>query len=63
MINNETIVNDNTADDNVIETPRLEIFDSLDDIKSYLGKNKQINYLHGNDWVIYSWHSVLNPIS
>ena len=46
MINNETIVNDNMADDNVIETPRLEIFDSLDDIKSYLGKNKQINYLN-----------------
>ena len=36
MTNNETIVNGNMADDNIIQAPRLEIFDSLDDIKSYL---------------------------
>lgn len=62
MANNETIANGNMADDKIIQAPRLEIFDSLDDIKSYLGKNKQINYLNGNDWVIYSWHSFLNPV-
>lgn len=66
MTNNETIVNGNTADDNIIETPRLDIFDSLDDIEHLLEKNKQknnqLNYLIGNDWVIYSWHNTLNPI-
>lgn len=62
MINNETIVNGNTADDNIIEVPRLEIFDSLEDIKPLLEKNRYANYLNGNDWVIYSWHETLNPV-
>jgi hypothetical protein len=43
MINNETIVNGNTADNNIIQVPRLEIFDSLDDIEHVLEKNKQKN--------------------
>lgn len=62
MTNNETIVNGNTADNNIIQAPRLEIFDSLDDLEPYLEKNKQINYLNGNDWIIYSWHETLNPV-
>lgn len=66
MTNNETIVNCNTADDNIIESPRLEIFDSLDDIEHFLEKNKQknkqVNYLIGNDWVICSWSVKHNPV-
>lgn len=66
MANNETIVNGNTADDNIIEVPRLEIFDSLEDLEAFLEKNKQknkqVNYLNGNDWVLCSWHSTLNPV-
>lgn len=62
MINNETIVNGNTTDDEIIEVPRLEIFDSLKTFEHYVAKNKQINYLNSNDWVIYSWHSFLNPV-
>lgn len=62
MTNNETMANGNMADDNVIEVPRLEIFDSLDDIEPSLEINKLMNYLNGNDWVIYSWHRTLNPV-
>lgn len=62
MTNNETIVNGNTTDDNIIEVPCLELFDSLEDLKPYLEKNKQANYLNGNDWVIYSWSVKHNPV-
>ncbi len=62
MTNNETIVNGNTADDNIIETPRLEIFDSLEELEPDLEDNKYINYLNGTDWVIHSYHKTLNPV-
>lgn len=62
MTNNETIVNGNTSDDKIIQAPRLEVFDHLEDLEPYLEENKNINYLNGNDWVIYSWSVKHNPV-
>lgn len=61
MANNETIVNSNTIDDNIIKDLEFMAVDLDDpknnDIKSYCdGDNDEIrwNDLIGNNWVIYS---------
>lgn len=68
MTNNETIVNGNTTDDEIIEIPEFVAVDLDDpknnDIKPYLDVDRRRNYLIDNDWVLYSnGHKyVKNPI-
>jgi hypothetical protein len=62
MKSNETIVNGNTTDDEIIELPELMAVD-LDDsknnyLKPYLDgdhDDRRLNYLIDNDWVIYEY--------
>ena len=67
MTNNETIVNGNTADDNIIKELEVVIVDLDDpknnDIKSFFDGDDdecRFNYLIDNDWVIYEY--VKQPI-